>query len=76
MLFQVRMDVNIPKDMPFEQANEIKAVEKPIHRLCNVRVSGVISGVSPGSIQTSVFLMLKAMKSCTTCYRACRSIRI
>ncbi|HAB43030.1 MAG TPA: muconolactone delta-isomerase, partial [Acinetobacter sp.] len=28
MLFQVRMDVNIPKDMPFEQANEIKAVEK------------------------------------------------
>ena len=28
MLFQVRMDVNIPKDMPVEQANEIKAVEK------------------------------------------------
>ena len=28
MLFHVRMDVNIPKDMPVEQANEIKAVEK------------------------------------------------
>ena len=76
MLFQVRMDVNIPKDMPVEQANEIKAVEKPIHRICNVRVNGVISGASPGSIQTSVFLMLKAMKSCTTCYRACHSTRI
>ncbi|MEN3978419.1 muconolactone Delta-isomerase [Acinetobacter sp. CWB-B33] len=28
MLFQVRMDVNIPLDMPAEKANEIKAVEK------------------------------------------------
>ncbi|TCM64448.1 muconolactone delta-isomerase [Acinetobacter calcoaceticus] len=28
MLFQVRMDVLIPVDMPVEQANEIKAVEK------------------------------------------------
>ncbi|MCO8043399.1 muconolactone Delta-isomerase [Acinetobacter bohemicus] len=28
MLFHVRMDVNIPQDMPVEQANEIKAVEK------------------------------------------------
>ena len=28
MLFQVRMDVNIPKDMPSETAAEIKAVEK------------------------------------------------
>lgn len=28
MLFHVRMDVNIPKDMPEETANEIKAVEK------------------------------------------------
>lgn len=28
MLFQVRMDVNIPLDMPVEKANEIKAVEK------------------------------------------------
>ena len=28
MLFQVRMDVNIPKDMPAETAAEIKAVEK------------------------------------------------
>ena len=28
MLFQVRMDVNIPLDMPIEKANEIKAVEK------------------------------------------------
>ena len=28
MLFQVRMDVNIPRDLPVEQANEIKAVEK------------------------------------------------
>ena len=28
MLFHVRMDVNIPLDMPAETANEIKAVEK------------------------------------------------
>ena len=28
MLFHVPMDVNIPRDMPVEQANEIKAVEK------------------------------------------------
>ncbi len=28
MLFHVRMDVNIPLDMPIEQANQIKAVEK------------------------------------------------
>ena len=28
MLFHVRMDVNIPLDMPVEKANEIKAVEK------------------------------------------------
>lgn len=28
MLFHVRMDVNIPKDMPEATANEIKAVEK------------------------------------------------
>jgi len=28
MLFQVRMDVHIPLDMPVEKANEIKAIEK------------------------------------------------
>lgn len=28
MLYQVRMDVNIPLDMPAEKANEIKAFEK------------------------------------------------
>lgn len=28
MLFQVRMDVHIPLDMPIEKANEIKVVEK------------------------------------------------
>ena len=28
MLFQVKMDVNIPLDMPSDKANEIKAVEK------------------------------------------------
>ena len=28
MLFHVRMDVNIPRDLPVEQINEIKAVEK------------------------------------------------
>lgn len=28
MLFQVRMDVNLPVDMPVEQANQIKSVEK------------------------------------------------
>jgi muconolactone D-isomerase len=28
MLFLVRMDVNIPHDLPAEQANEIKAREK------------------------------------------------
>ena len=28
MLLHVRMDVNIPLDMPVEKANEIKAVEK------------------------------------------------
>ena len=28
MLFQVRMDVNIPRDLPVETANEIKAIEK------------------------------------------------
>ncbi len=28
MLFLVRMDVNIPRDLPTEQANEIKAREK------------------------------------------------
>lgn len=28
MLFHVRMDVNIPQDIPVEQANEIKAIEK------------------------------------------------
>ena len=28
MLFHVRMDVNIPLDMPAETASEIKAVEK------------------------------------------------
>ena len=28
MLFMVRMDVNIPRDLPTEQANEIKAREK------------------------------------------------
>lgn len=28
MLFQVRMDVNIPLDMPAEQASQIKATEK------------------------------------------------
>ena len=30
MLFHVRMDVNIPLDMPAETANEIKAVENSI----------------------------------------------
>jgi Muconolactone delta-isomerase. len=76
MLFQVRMDVNIPKDMPLNRPMKLRQLKKPIHRICNARVSGVISGASPGSIQTSVFLMLKAMKSCTTCYKACRSTRI
>ena len=28
MLFQVRMDVNIPRDIPAEQINEIKVLEK------------------------------------------------
>ena len=28
MLFMVRMDVNIPRDLPVEEANEIKAREK------------------------------------------------
>ncbi|MCH4246883.1 MAG: muconolactone Delta-isomerase [Acinetobacter populi] len=28
MLFQVRMDVHIPLDMPIKQVNQIKAVEK------------------------------------------------
>ncbi|ANF83375.1 muconolactone delta-isomerase (plasmid) [Acinetobacter sp. NCu2D-2] len=28
MLFHVRMDVNIPRDLPETQVNEIKAVEK------------------------------------------------
>ena len=28
MLFLVRMDVNIPRDLPAEEANEIKAREK------------------------------------------------
>lgn len=28
MLYLVRMDVNIPRDLPLEQANEIKAREK------------------------------------------------
>ncbi|WP_216065670.1 muconolactone Delta-isomerase family protein, partial [Acinetobacter junii] len=28
MLFQVRMDVHLPVEMPAEQANQIKAVEK------------------------------------------------
>ena len=28
MLYHVRMDVNLPLDMPAEQANKIKAVEK------------------------------------------------
>ncbi|KXZ70462.1 muconolactone Delta-isomerase [Acinetobacter venetianus] len=28
MLFQVKMDVHIPLDMPVEKANEIKAIEK------------------------------------------------
>ncbi|MFU9046876.1 muconolactone Delta-isomerase [Acinetobacter tibetensis] len=28
MLYHVRMDVNLPQNMPAEQANEIKAVEK------------------------------------------------
>lgn len=28
MLFQVRMDVHIPLDMPIEKANKIKAIEK------------------------------------------------
>ena len=28
MLFHVRMDVNIPRDLPEAQVNEIKAVEK------------------------------------------------
>ena len=28
MLFQVRMDVQIPLDMPLDQINEIKAREK------------------------------------------------
>ena len=28
MLYHVRMDVNLPLDMPAEQANEIKAIEK------------------------------------------------
>lgn len=28
MLFQVRMDVNIPLDMPIDQVNQIKATEK------------------------------------------------
>lgn len=28
MLYLVRMDVNIPRDLPAEQANEIKAREK------------------------------------------------
>lgn len=28
MLFQVRMDVNIPRDIPVEQINKIKVLEK------------------------------------------------
>ncbi len=76
MLFQVRMDVNIPLDMPVEKANEIKAVEKAYSQdlqrqgkwrhICALLVN----------IQISVFLMLKAMKSYTTFYKGCPFTRI
>ena len=35
MLFQVRMDVHIPLDLPSEQANEIKTVETAVLKLIN-----------------------------------------
>jgi hypothetical protein len=71
MLFQVRMDVHLPVDMPAEQANQLKRLRKLIRKIYSVKVSGVIFGGLQDSIQTSVFLMSKATKSYTTFYRAC-----
>lgn len=46
MLFHVRMDVNIPRDLPVEQVNEIKAVEKAYSQELQRQGNGVISGAS------------------------------
>ncbi len=57
MLFHVRMDVNIPLDMPAETASEIKAVEKAYSQSYKLRANGDIFGVLQVSTQTSAFLM-------------------
>ena len=64
MLFHVRMDVNIPRDLPEAQVNEIKAVEK------------AYSQELQASTRTSVFLMSKVMKSYITFYKVCHFIRL
>lgn len=57
MLFHVRMDVNIPLDMPAETASEIKAVEKHIRKSYKLKANGDIFGALQVSTQTSAFLM-------------------
>lgn len=57
MLFHVTMKVNLPVDMPEEQANQIKSIEKPTRRNSRPMVAGVISGEWRVNTQTSAFSM-------------------
>ena len=57
MLFQVRMDVHIPLNMPVEKPMKLKQLKRLIHKIYNVKGNGVISGVLQANTQTPVILM-------------------
>ena len=57
MLFHVRMDVNIPLDMPAETAMKLKQSKKHIRKSYKLKANGDIFGVLQVSTQTSAFLM-------------------
>ena len=75
MLFQVRMNVNIPLDMPSDQANEIKAIEKAYSQELQRQGKWRHIWRITGQYSTPVFLMLKAMKNCIAFYRDFHCIR-
>ncbi|MCA4780593.1 muconolactone Delta-isomerase [Acinetobacter towneri] len=61
MLFHVRMDVNIPRDLPEAQVNEIKAIEKAYSQELQRqgkwrhiwRVTGQYSNISIFDVETN-----------------------
>ncbi len=72
MLYHVKMDVNIPRDIPLETVEAIKAAEKNAPPSCRRQVNGRTCGASWGSTRTSASSMWKATMNYMHCCRACR----